>query len=758
MWSLLNGFFAVVFGIFETARFLAKNVNRSVDRAEYVTDIWRERTDLELCSYLLGQLFFITLPLVALLASGNKTWATYLFVCPIGFTFLTVVTLFLPIGARRRYRWLITRQETGYERLFLGLMPPHLLLSASGDGLRACLFEELGYLFLIIVGAAVTQLALFGVLPGEFHPDSGAALPEFSAGLFVQFLYMSVGSLLTSEYASLAPWGTYSQAIATGEVLVGSVYLFAIIPTLVAVIVERRPGSNGGVPNPAVRSDAIRSALGGASKWLEREQRHGTHWNGDSPPDLVANSLAATFLKTNVSTPRNAEAWRTFDAVATGLAARRGRDPLGKLVFRIVQNGISEPQILRQLENLRSKSEAHEHQPMLAALLIIALGTLPLMQVRRYLASNLDRWAGDYGPHWECYALLAQLFVAQLPTGGTLQPSELTVDAKVLANRLLGRRANNGSWYEDVILTSLVGIAFARLGLLSVPLDDAAIWLAREIRKRPAGLSLVSGLPVWGTAWATQALQDYLPDSKVVRRSLTWLVGRATVSGVEGEWSWSTGLSLTCYDTSSTVCEVLHAAEIKDVRLASAMEAGLRTLGLVRNQYRYPTFAPAGVAIHYCPIISARVTSLLQERAGHVLAEGEAILANVVNHNWISEWFSDPAISRGLVLSYLGSFCKPSLRTAKLLTESVAKEAPTSMEGAAAMILGLHAAQRNLHLSVRTRARCERQNRFLVDYLIGRRSEHHWVGDKVGVFGFGRLYADPVFATAIALRALATQS
>lgn len=756
LWSLANGFLAVPVGLLlETFRYGWHRFNQSVDRRHYVDEIWRERSNYELCLYFLGQLLFVSSPLFVLLATGSETAARYCwYFCPTGFALLTIVTLLFPIGARRRYKRLITRHRTGYERLFLGLMPPNLLFTARGDGLRACLSELIGYLLLIVLGAAATQLALYGIDPAQFHVDPDIAPPLFSPGLLLDFLFISISAMLTSEYAGLSPIGLLAQTVVATELVLGSIYLVAIIPTVVTLMARRRP-SRPALESP--RGELVGACIAGGVDWLVRQQRHSSHWQGQLPADLVATCLARPFLAANVADPRSAAALAKLDGGLTAL--RGGRlDWLERLVLAIADDSVPPADLIPSFAKLGARSPPGEHQSMLAALFALCLGRLPLHAVRRYLPDDPVAWGQAYGPHWDCYALLGRLLVAQLPHGEALDRGELKEDAGEHYLELIRRRADNGSWYEDVSLTALIGLAFTRLGLFQVRVHDAAIWMMREADRHGAGLPLFGGLTVWDTAWATRALQDEMEDSETVRAAIDWLVSVGVRRGFEGEWSWSTGIALTCFDSSSLACEVLLRTPLKDVRPVSAMEAGLERLEAVRDGFRYPTFAPEGRGIQYCPIISARVVRLLQEREGHARPEVEAILDRVVNDGWISEWFADPAVSRGLVLAYLAAFCPPRLRSARLLTERIAAQAPHSAEGAAAMLLGLAAAERNLQLSQANREACARQVRRLIDDLIARRSNHHWKGERIGTFGFGRRYADPVFATALAVRALAAQS
>ncbi len=755
--SFLNGLLAVPFGLFELLRYISNSFKRVTDASGYVTEIWRERTQPELWLYILGQLGFIALPLLVFVAFHDAAWTWRALACPVSFAVLIVVTLVLPIGSRRRYTRLIARRETGHERLFLGLMTPDLLLSASGEGLKACLLEALGYLLVIILGAAITQMTLYGIAPAEFSVGEGAQLPSFGIALFLEFLFMSVASMLTSEYAALAPEGLLAQSVAAVELVLGSFYLIAIFPTLVAMSVEKRPATALLGSKAALRPDAIDAILTGARNWLVEQQVDGRYWRSVLPADVVATGIAAAFLDLCGEIPGSADMAGNLRAAAAEMNTRPARDPAGHAALLISNDAFNEAELALTLKRMRRVRQTDENQPMLVALMALACGRVNLDCAAASIPEDLEVWDQVYGSHWGCYALLTRLIVAQLESDGTLSAGALTDETSAHCNELLRRRSDNGSWFEDVLLTSLVGVVFNRLGLFSVPMAETANWTIAEARRRVGGLAIIFGLPVWDTAWSVRALQSLIPDDEIPRRGLNWLVRHANVSGIEGEWSWSTGLAMGCFDTTSLVCEALHSAQLKDVRIASSLDAGLARLRSVGVGHQYPTFLGCdGEPIHFCPIISARVVSLLQRHEGQTRPEAETILDDVAN-GWISEWFSDPAITQGLVLSYLGPFCIPSLRSAKALARSLAANPPASIEGAGASLLGLVSALRNLHLAIDVRKRCESRIRDLVDYLVARRSDHHWSGDLTGMFGFGRRYGDPIFATALALQALSTQ-
>jgi|ERR1022692_234800 hypothetical protein len=169
--SFWNGLLATPCGLYELGRYFLKWWFNKPLSYPQVPEIWTERSRLEVASYGFGQFVFLAWPaLVGRLGCADSR-VVFWCACVLAgcFAALTILTLFFPTGARRRYSWMGgPSPRTGYERLFLGQMQPDLLLSARGLGIRSCRRELLMYIF----GSIAESMGRIGGSSGEFVGES----------------------------------------------------------------------------------------------------------------------------------------------------------------------------------------------------------------------------------------------------------------------------------------------------------------------------------------------------------------------------------------------------------------------------------------------------------------------------------------------------------------------------------------------------------------------------------------------------------
>jgi hypothetical protein len=170
--------------------------------------------------------------------------------------------------------------------------------------------------------------------------------------------------------------------------------------------------------------------------------------------------------------------------------------------------------------------------------------------------------------------------------------------------------------------------------------------------------------------------------------------------------------------------------------------------------YKWPTFIDGENKIQDCPIISARCVALLDISGVGRREAANKILYDVAYSGWQSQWFSDQPITEGFVLYYLSALCDEDCAAAFELVKHLREFGQSDrlrVEAAAAALMGLKEAKRCLNLDFADDRSIMKLSRFLLD----REEDGHWKPSRVGVFGFGRSYGDPVFSTALAFLALA---
>ena len=168
--SFAFGFISVLVGNFECLRWIWLRLSGMGIKFPVVSDIWLERRPVEIVGYFIGQALFLSWPALVGQITAESLRAPLSKVAvleAIMFCLFSLATLACPVGARKRYRLSIIRAptDTGYERCFLGQMPPSMLFSARGAGAVACLLETILTLAVLVVGFAFAQLAVFNAAP-----------------------------------------------------------------------------------------------------------------------------------------------------------------------------------------------------------------------------------------------------------------------------------------------------------------------------------------------------------------------------------------------------------------------------------------------------------------------------------------------------------------------------------------------------------------------------------------------------------------
>jgi hypothetical protein len=594
-------------------------------------------------------------------------------------------------------------------------------------------------MLLIISIAACTQYTIWSDLK-----DTAFTIPIGMKVSPWSFVYWSTITMSTTGYGDITPKSWDTQVVAVLEILLGWMYLAGLLPTLISLALSKRKGDD--VPRFVSERDtesyALQVTVQNSVRWLQEQQGPWGGWKAELPADLAASSCAYCLLReinSDDSSVRDLYNW-----LATELRKPDLNDPVGQALAQIaLSSDVSAINIQSLLADINQVHDEDEHAPMILGLLGYLTQELAPEVAISLLPDDLTLWEARYGAHWATYAHIGDL----------IKSFEAKENIDQHARKLIEARNSVGSWYDDVLLTSLAALALKRIDYGRTAYIAAETWIKSLTRKNFSGLPLISGLEVWDTGWVLNALIQLGGSPDAIEQGTEWLA-RKSLRSPNPAWSWSERGRLICCDTSSLVCYVLQRVRVEDVRVERTLRGCLNILSNVRNQHRWPTFVTQQF-IHYCPIVSSRCIAVLNLSGLNKQEASNAVLEDVANAQITSEWFTDPAITEGLVLAFLSPFCDRDSQAAitimRRIIERVSQINTLTIEGSASALLGLKEAKYYLSSSLDVGDSIKA----LSTHLIHRHQLGYWEPSKVGVFGFGRRYKDKLFATSLAAISLA---
>jgi voltage-gated potassium channel len=111
-------------------------------------------------------------------------------------------------------------------------MEPDLLFSARGIAAKACLREVIMYICVIAITGAMLQYVAWRLEPMTFNVPDGKCIS------FIDFLYWSVVTLSTVGYGDMYPKATTTQCVAMCEIILGWMYISALLTSLITLSVS----------------------------------------------------------------------------------------------------------------------------------------------------------------------------------------------------------------------------------------------------------------------------------------------------------------------------------------------------------------------------------------------------------------------------------------------------------------------------------------------------------------------------------------
>lgn len=753
-WSFFSGFLSVPFGFWELGYWLFLKTCGRDKLYPAVSDIWCDRSGQELASYALGNIFFLSWPLIPIcLHIGRcQLWMWISVALVTTFTLQTFVTMTIPVGARRRYGWLCKKQPTSFERLFIGQVPIRMLLGAREAGAWSMFAELFVCYWLFVVIAASVNFCIYKAAPEtsfnipQILGHSG--MPENVRISFLDFLYYSLISVTTTGFGDIYPKFWLPQLVVMVTITLGWMYLVAMIP-----FVFQRLSRSG------ERHTSVLYRTTPRNHWITSPIQHGLKTLYESPSlegawetPLSGNCISTGFVLKTLRTCSTdiPVSPKVLSALKAWCVPHSGQEyaKLDRHVLMMAQEyRLDYPELFGNLEH----SSMRESTDSLLKWFVGVLGN-PSMDDKRRLYSisvpNPDEWLQWYGRHWSTYAVVAALLAA------SYQNNVPGIEAN--SRRLLALQNESKNWFGDYLLTSLSILALKIAGVGQTAWHAAVTWLAEHAGRYHNGIPLLANLNIWHTGLALELLSRVGMSTERLDLAVKWL-GEQFHQELGG-WSWSSESEMICFDSTSTALlaiDNLNPLWTDIRRMAELARNTIKHAGQEDNGgiIVFPTFYEGRNVIATCPVISARCIQVLpyNQRQKYTYAGG--IAGKVVDAGWQSDWFSDPAISEGFVLAYTARIGDPTDRRIAALAKKVLADAEmgriTTLEGCGAAILGLVAC----HRFASQLQGLDKALRPLVERVVAE-SDGWWRGGEVGVFGFGLRYGCDHFATVLALNAL----
>lgn len=474
--------------------------------------------------------------------------------------------------------------------------------------------------------------------------------------------------------------------------------------------------------------DQIDKIVTRSKAWLVKEKRNDHLWYGlvDNP---IASASMALALWSN-------DFIRQAELLFTGKKKLSKYEQSVWFLYDCCKKG-------EKVNNINKLiCELNETQQSFIVLLASANRIVDEDQIIHFPFINLIDLENSFGSHWGTYGLVADV-IRNLPK-----------NIKYL-DLLLNKQSHDGSFYGDIILTSLV---ISLITFYKVPEElagvsnKALLWLTQGSKRMSP--SVCNDLRFWDSAWAVLALNgEYDPI-----HTLRYFVDKRLSKPISG-WSWTTSSDIICLDSTTLVLESL-CLEPRNRIVASAISKVRKDLTRLSQEVfeggnqLCPTFIDSdGRFLETCPIVTARLLYLLKFDNTKTIDHWQGLLQAILDGSK-SPWFVDESITVGLFLYYYSKSDVFNQELLKDLIEKVVDSCIDSVEGKLAIVLGL-----STYIHHRKGIKVAMKYYRHLDQLVLECINHikidgSWLGSEVGVFGFEIYYSDIVFTSSLSVLAL----
>ncbi len=646
--------------------------------------------------------------------------------------FFILLSLGIPIGDAVFLKY-------NQKRICIGIPSIRKLLKVNNAIAFPSIVEMFSMFIITIFGAGITTYLIFISNPTisisifeEIERNIILSDSYNHCNGFLYFIYFSIITILSLSPEGITPITAKPIIVLIGEIIAGITFFTGIFPPLIGILVKRKI-------NKKINFDILNDMsqpLQKSVNWLHSKKSSDGSWSGLNNSEYSIPCIAMA-LKSNGFTKEAYELQNIYANNLTNELSKRLWE-----IFHLVS--IEKPDIdtaCQLYKNIDQQS---------ATLIKLFLISNDILKSDILLESDINEsdWRKEFGPHWGTYGLVADYLK---------YPSNY----QSYVNHLITIRNKNGSYYGDVILSSLItcSLFISEEGPIAGRISkDTTNWLLKL--KSINHFRLCDSLNIWDTAWSTYIFHMLDTEYHDLQDSIEWLKKSFSKEPING-WSWSTEGKILCLDTTTLIYDCFLNNNLNDNLLDSINKISLKTIINTipkKENDLFPTFRDDDGIYNPCPIISSRVSSILTNIGITNTIDPNKIIECVLNGE-SSEWFTDKSITKGFVLYYISkTLTKPSEPLESLfknLIDDINNKNFASPEGKLATLLGCSKFITKYRLILSDR---DKYSKLIIqhyyDILYLQNTDGSWTSTNIGTFGFGMLYSDIIFSSCLGILSL----
>ncbi|MCK5609092.1 two pore domain potassium channel family protein, partial [Candidatus Pacearchaeota archaeon] len=637
--AFINGFMSVLLTLYEFLYYYFLWICGIGGRYPKVKDIWWDRSGWEYLAYLGGLLMFLSWPCVlCILQIGpSKVW----FLISLTFWGIFISLLFMtakgPVGARRRYKYFCVGKTPDYERLFVGILPIPMMLSAQNKGAYAVLAEVLFMVLLLILAPAFINTCCY-----QYAYENGwnyYSMPEKTGEVVllsedanevspVDFLHYSFATISTVGYGNIAPRSIQAQLLFISQIFWGWLYLVALLPAIWSSIRQKdnyRPALH---QSTMFKGQWIQTAITTGLKQLIDKQQATGEWKSKLSPDILASAFAYRALKNSQDsfTICNPQMFEQLKLWCKEQISVQEEQQLKTIVSLCIDDDGLHNNIITLFGSDNDLTESTIRVLLWMSILFCEPSDKVSKVAIDFKLPSVEEWERRYGKHWATYALVAELLKAHL-----LEDNERV---RSIGKALKDRRTDSFSWYGDNLLTSICILALGKCDIESNPRCAAITVLNEQLSNSGEGLPLVANLDIWHTALTIDLFcSAEMSHSPIIEDAEKWLTKMFNCNVYNG-WSWSSDSNMLCIDSTSAALEALRYLSTNDTTVQRVKKLAQETIASTRGigslaEFEWPTFIEKNMPLHPCPIISARCLKHVVMQPDEKRKLAQALIAKV---------------------------------------------------------------------------------------------------------------------------------